>query len=84
MQLGYCPRMRIVHTSSTEIGQIYIPTVNTALMIACLGLVLGFGTSSNLAAAYGIAVAMTMAITNILLAVVAYKRWQWSPGRSPR
>jgi KUP system potassium uptake protein len=79
VQLGYCPRMRIVHTSSTEIGQIYIPTVNTALMFACLGLVLGFGTSSNLAAAYGIAVAMTMAITNILLAVVAYKRWKWSP-----
>ncbi len=79
VQLGYCPRMRIVHTSRTEIGQIFIPTVNTALMIACLGLVLGFGTSSNLAAAYGIAVAMTMAITNILLAVVAYKRWKWNP-----
>ena len=79
VQLGYCPRMRIVHTSTTHIGQIYIPTVNTMLMIACLGLVVGFGTSSSLAAAYGIAVAMTMAITNILLAVVAYKRWGWSP-----
>jgi KUP system potassium uptake protein len=77
VQLGFCPRMRIVHTSSTEIGQIYIPTVNTALMLSCLALVVGFRSSSNLAAAYGIAVAMTMAITNILLAAVAYKRWGW-------
>jgi KUP system potassium uptake protein len=78
VQLGYCPRMNIVHTSSTAIGQIYIPAVNTTLMIACLGLVVTFRSSSNLAATYGVALSMTMTITSILFAVVARKRWGWS------
>lgn len=75
--LGYLPRMRIRHTSSREIGQIYVPAINHILMIAAIGLVLGFGTSSNLAAAYGIAVTMTMGITTILAYVVARHRWRW-------
>ena len=78
-QLGFLPRLRIVHTSPTAYGQIYIPFVNWALMIACLLTVIGFRTSSNLAAAYGIAVTATMAITTILFAVVARRRWRWSP-----
>lgn len=78
-QLGFLPRLRIVHTSPTAYGQIYIPFVNWALMAACLLTVIGFRTSSNLAAAYGIAVTATMAITTILFAVVARRRWRWSP-----
>jgi KUP system potassium uptake protein len=78
MQLGYSPRMQIVHTSESEAGQIYIPEINRALMIGCALLVLGFQTSSNLAAAYGIAVTGTMGITSILFAVVARSRWEWS------
>ncbi len=78
VQLGYCPRVNIVHTSKTEIGQIYIPSVNTILMIACLGLVVGFRSAGNLAATYGVALSGTMTITSILFAVVARKRWGWS------
>lgn len=78
-QLGFLPRMRIVHTSPTAYGQIYIPFVNWALMIACLLTVIGFRSSSNLAAAYGIAVTATMAITTLLFGVVARRRWRWSP-----
>jgi KUP system potassium uptake protein len=78
VQLGYCPRVNIVHTSKTEIGQIYIPSVNTLLMIACLGLVVSFRTAGNLAATYGVALSGTMTITSILFAVVARKRWGWS------
>jgi KUP system potassium uptake protein len=78
-QLGFLPRMRIVHTSSTSYGQIYIPFVNWALMIACLLTVISFRSSTNLAAAYGIAVTTTMAITTILFGVVARRRWRWSP-----
>ena len=78
VQLGYCPRIRIVHTSSEEIGQIYIPFVNWVLAIATVGLVLGFRTSTNLAAAYGVAVTTTMGITTILAYVVARHRWGWS------
>ncbi|WP_025745868.1 potassium transporter Kup [Kallotenue papyrolyticum] len=76
--LGFLPRLRIVHTSPTAFGQIYIPFVNWALLIACVLVVIGFGSSSNLAAAYGIAVTSTMAITTILFAVVARRRWRWS------
>lgn len=76
--LGYVPRMRIDHTSETEIGQIYIPFVNRVLLVACVLLVLGFRSSSNLAAAYGIAVTTTMVITAILIGVVAVQRWRWS------
>ena len=75
VQLGYCPRVEIIHTSSEEIGQIYIPGINWALMLATIGLVLGFRTSTNLAAAYGIAVTSTMVITTLLAYVVARKRW---------
>ena len=75
IQLGVCPRLRIVHTSSDMEGQIYIPEVNFALMWACIGLTLAFGESSRLAAAYGIAVTATMGITSILYFFVA--RWTW-------
>jgi KUP system potassium uptake protein len=77
VQLGYAPRFRIVHTSDRAIGQIYIPAVNWILMLACLGLVLGFRSSTALAAAYGVAVTMTMVITTVLFAVVARERFRW-------
>ncbi len=75
MQLGYIPRMRITHTSSDTIGQIYIPGVNWMLMVLVIGLVLTFRSSSNLAVAYGISVSMTMFIDTLLLALVASKLW---------
>ncbi|MDQ3398903.1 MAG: KUP/HAK/KT family potassium transporter, partial [Deinococcota bacterium] len=77
VQLGYLPRVLIQHTSKKEYGQIYIPAVNWLLMVACIGLVLGFRSSSNLAAAYGVAVTMTMTITTILFYFVARERWGW-------
>jgi len=77
IQLGLIPRLKITHTSSKEIGQIYLPAINWALMVGCIIIVLGFHTSSNLAAAYGIAVTSTMVITTILLFVVARERWGW-------
>lgn len=77
IQLGYMPRMEIDHTSASEFGQIYMPGINWALMISCIGLVLGFGSSSSLAAAYGIAVTSTMVITTILFYEVARHRWHW-------
>jgi KUP system potassium uptake protein len=77
LQLGYSPRVTIVHTSRLEAGQIYIPEVNRLLMIACLALVIGFQTSTNLAGAYGIAVTGTMSITTILFSQVALHRWGW-------
>lgn len=76
--LGFLPRVRVVHTSATEFGQIYLPFVNWTLMVACIAVVIGFQTSSNLAAAYGIAVTSTMAITTIIFSVVARERWKWS------
>ena len=78
IQLGYLPRMVIRHTSSAERGQIYMPHVNWALMVACIGLVLGFQTSSNLAAAYGIAVTLTMLVTTMLFYFAARRLWGWS------
>jgi len=78
IQLGFCPRLEIDHTSSAERGQIYVPYVNWVLMFACIGLVLGFRSSSNLAAAYGIAVSLTMIITTILLYVVTRQLWGWN------
>ncbi|WP_371878336.1 potassium transporter Kup [Corallococcus exiguus] len=75
MQLGYCPRMEVVHTSAEEMGQIYLPGVNGALLVGVIALVLGFGSSSRLAAAYGIAVTTTMGITTVLAYVVARERW---------
>jgi len=77
VQLGYIPRMEIVHTSNREIGQIYIPSINWLLMFATFGLVLGFQRSTHLAAAYGVAVTATMVITTILAYVVARHVWGW-------
>ncbi len=78
VQLGYSPRVTIRHTSRTEFGQIYIHEVNWAVGVACIALVLGFRSSSALAAAYGIAVTGTMAITTLLFHRVARDRWGWS------
>jgi KUP system potassium uptake protein len=78
IQLGYLPRMRIDHTSAREIGQIYVPGVNWALMLACIALVVGFGSSSNLASAYGVAVTTTMVITTILAYVAAREVLGWN------
>ncbi len=77
IQLGFMPRMTIKHTSETALGQIYIPVVNTGLMIAVILLVLVFQHSSNLTAAYGIAVTGAMTIDNVLLAVVLFQLWRW-------
>jgi len=77
--LGLLPRVRIQHTSASERGQIYVPFVNWALMLATIGLVLGFKSSSNLAAAYGIAVTLTMVITTVLAYFWVRHVWGWSP-----
>ena len=81
VQLRYSPRVSIVHTSRSEVGQIYIPEVNGALMIGCLLLVIAFGSSAALGGAYGIAVTGTMAITTVLFCVLARQRWRWSVWR---
>ena len=78
VQLGFLPRLRIDHTSPREIGQVYIATVNYGLMLACVLLVVTFGSSSNLAGAYGIAVTSTMLITTALLYRVIRLRWAWA------
>jgi KUP system potassium uptake protein len=78
IQLGYLSRLPIHYTSSEEIGQVYMPSVNRILMLATIGLVIAFRTSSNLAAAYGVAVVTTMVITTMLFYVVARDIWQWS------
>jgi KUP system potassium uptake protein len=77
IQLGFCPRMQIIHTSENTKGQIYLPGINTAIMIGCLAVVLAFRESSRLAAAYGIAVTATMAITSLLYFAVLRRRWHW-------
>ena len=77
IQLGYSPRLDIAHTSSHEIGQVYVPQVNWTLMICTILIVIGFGSSTALAAAYGIAVTLTMVITAVLLYVIARDRWHW-------
>ena len=82
VQLGYAPRMRILHTSASSAGQIYIPSVNTALALSCLLLVIVFQSSDRLAAAYGIAVTGTMAVTSCLFYAVARGRWGWSSVRA--
>jgi KUP system potassium uptake protein len=78
VQLQYLPRMKIDHTSQKEIGQIYVGNMNWALMICCIALTISFGSSTSLAAAYGIAVTMTMLITTILFYFVARYSWNWS------
>lgn len=82
VQLGFAPRVAIEHTSSATRGQIYIPWINWALMVACVGLVLGFRSSDNLAAAYGIAVVLTMFITTLLFNFAARRLWNWTPLRA--
>jgi KUP system potassium uptake protein len=77
IQLGYAPRLDVEHTSSQEMGQVYVPQVNAALAIGTIVIVIGFGSSNALGAAYGIAVTMTMVITALLLHVVATERWGW-------
>jgi KUP system potassium uptake protein len=81
VQLGYLPRIRIVHTSAREIGQIYISSINWGLAAAAIGLVLTFQKSTNLAAAYGVAVTATMAVTTMLFASFSRERKGWSYGR---
>jgi KUP system potassium uptake protein len=77
LQLGYSPRVTILHTSQTAIGQIYLPGVNRLLAVTCVLLVLVFQSTNNLASAYGIAVTGTMTITTVLFCTVARDRWQW-------
>lgn len=81
VQLGYLPRLRIVHTNPDVRGQIYMPQVNFLLMIACVALVLNFKTSGNLAAAYGLSVSMEMLLTSVLLFMVARRIWSWPAWR---
>jgi KUP system potassium uptake protein len=78
IQLGYLPRLRVTHTSAAHIGQIYVAPMNWLLMVCTLGLVIGFQSSSHLAAAYGMAVTSTMLITTSLFFVLLQKRWGWS------
>lgn len=82
IQLDYLPRLKVLHTSAHHRGQVYVPLVNWALMVGSIGLVLGFRTSSNLAAAYGIAVTATMAVTSVLFYVVVRTRWHWSTAKA--
>ena len=78
IQLGFVPRLRITHTSESAAGQIYIPVINWALMTMVIVLVLTFRSSSNLAAAYGIAVTGAMLIDTVLIAVVLRQMWNWN------
>ncbi len=78
MQLGFLPRMATIHTSESESGQIYIPFVNWLLLVSVIALVLGFQSSTNLAAAYGIAVTGTMLIASIQLTIVMFRLWLWA------
>jgi|JI8StandDraft_1071087.scaffolds.fasta_scaffold07983_3 KUP system potassium uptake protein len=82
VQLGYSPRVTIIHTSKSEAGQIYIPEVNWLLMAGCVAVVVYFGSVTKLGAAYGIAVTGTMAITTILFHEIARSRWDWSPWKA--
>jgi KUP system potassium uptake protein len=79
VQLGYSPRFNIIHTSGEEAGQIYVPEVNHALMVGCVVMVFGFGSSAALSAAYGIAVTGTMVITTLLFTQLAQLKWDWKP-----
>lgn len=78
MRLGYLSPMRIIHTSEMESGQIYIPFINWLLYVSVVIVIVSFEHSSNLAAAYGIAVTGTMVLTSILSATVARKNWHWN------
>ncbi|MBI5506291.1 MAG: potassium transporter Kup [Deltaproteobacteria bacterium] len=78
LQLGYSPRMEVLHSSAHQIGQVYVPVVNWLLLVATLALVVGFGSSAALAGAYGIAVSLTMVVTTGLATVCAHRLWGWS------
>ena len=82
VQLGYSPRVNVIHTSGTEAGQVYIPEVNAALAVGCVFVVLGFRSVDALGAAYGIAVTGTMAITTMLFYMLARGRWNWSRAKA--
>lgn len=82
LQLGFIPRMHVEHTSELTEGQVYMPRINWGLMLAVMGLVVSFGTSGDLAAAYGIAVTGDMVITTLLAAVVFHELWGWSKLRT--
>ena len=82
LQLGYMPRMLVQHTSESTEGQIYLPAINWGLMVAVMALVIGFGSSTNLAAAYGIAVTGNMVSTTLLSAMVFHSLWGWSWART--
>lgn len=77
VQLGFLPRLQIHHTSETEIGQIYIPSINWMLLVIVILVVLGFKNSTNLASAYGIAATGTMVLTTIMFCIVMLKKWRW-------
>ena len=78
IQLGYLPRVRVLHTSAGHRGQIYLPEINWAMMVGCIALVLAFRESGNLAGAYGIAVTATMGITSVIYYLVVTRLWGWS------
>ncbi|MFP5327580.1 MAG: potassium transporter Kup [Acidimicrobiia bacterium] len=82
VQLDYLPRVKVTQTSGRHQGQVYVPLVNWALLVGCIGLVLGFRSSSALAGAYGIAVTTTMVITSLIFYVVAKVTWRWSTARA--
>ncbi|MFQ5526992.1 MAG: potassium transporter Kup [Thermoanaerobaculia bacterium] len=82
LQLGFLPRLEVRHSSPHEIGQVYVPFVNWVLLVASVGLVLGFRSSSNLAGAYGVAVTTTMVVTTLLAFVLTRKLWGWSMARA--
>ncbi len=77
IRLGYLPRLKVIHTSEHAAGQIYVPVVNWVLMVSCIALVIGFKSSSALAAAYGLAVTGAMATTTLLLFMVSQNLWKW-------
>jgi KUP system potassium uptake protein len=79
VRLGYAPRMRILHTSGEAHGQIYVPVVNAILFLAIVGLVLGFRTSSHLAAAFGLTVTATMVLTTLMVGFIIFGIWRWNP-----
>ena len=79
VQLGYLPRVTIRHTSEESRGQVYAPGVNAVLLIAVIGLVLGFRSSSALAAAFGLAVTATMVLTTLMIGFVVFRIWRWNP-----
>jgi KUP system potassium uptake protein len=82
VQLGYSPRLQIEHTSSREIGQIYVPAVNRGLLVLTCLLVLGFQSSSNIAGAYGVALSTVMLMTTLMFYVMSREVWRWSVPRA--